>query len=121
MQMQSGTTGINTLRIYSPAKQAQDQDPTGAFIRQWVPEIGTRHYPPPIVEERAALARAREVMFGLRRQAMAQAQADEIQARHGSRRSGLPPTSTRASGKRRAALAGNVQGELFGPTEGMEP
>ena len=24
MQMQSGTTGINTLRIYSPAKQARD-------------------------------------------------------------------------------------------------
>jgi hypothetical protein len=27
MQMQSGTTGINTLRIYSPAKQARDHDP----------------------------------------------------------------------------------------------
>ena len=29
MQMQSGTTGINTLRIYSPSKQARDQDPQG--------------------------------------------------------------------------------------------
>ena len=28
-QMQSGTTGINTIRIYSPAKQAKDQDPQG--------------------------------------------------------------------------------------------
>ena len=27
MQMQSGTTGINTLRIYNPIKQGYDQDP----------------------------------------------------------------------------------------------
>ena len=38
-QMQSGTTGINTLRIYSPIKQAQDQDPTGAFVRHWLPAL----------------------------------------------------------------------------------
>ena len=38
-QMQSGTTGINTLRIYSPIKQAQDQDATGAFVRHWLPAL----------------------------------------------------------------------------------
>ena len=38
MQMQSGTTGINTLRIYSPAKQARDQDPDGVYLRRWLPE-----------------------------------------------------------------------------------
>jgi deoxyribodipyrimidine photo-lyase len=32
LQMQSGTTGINTLRIYSPTKQALDQDPQGLYI-----------------------------------------------------------------------------------------
>ncbi|MEM7313178.1 MAG: FAD-binding domain-containing protein, partial [Planctomycetota bacterium] len=31
-QMQSGTTGINALRIYSPIKQVVDQDPDGEFI-----------------------------------------------------------------------------------------
>ncbi|WP_240538288.1 FAD-binding domain-containing protein [Rhodoferax sp. PAMC 29310] len=39
MQMQSGTSGINTLRMYSPTKQAKDQDPVGHFIRRWVPEL----------------------------------------------------------------------------------
>ena len=29
-QMQSGTTGINSIRIYNPIKQSIDQDPTGA-------------------------------------------------------------------------------------------
>ena len=39
VQMQSGTTGINTLRIYSPQKQVIDNDPQGRFIRAWVPEL----------------------------------------------------------------------------------
>jgi deoxyribodipyrimidine photo-lyase len=33
LQMQSGTTGINTI------KQAQDHDPQGHFVRQWLPAL----------------------------------------------------------------------------------
>jgi deoxyribodipyrimidine photo-lyase len=110
MQMQSGTTGINTLRIYSPAKQARDQDPQGAYIRQWVPEIGTAAYPSPIVDERTAVAAAKEKLYGLRQTREAQAEAAAIQHKHGSRKSGLPPT---APTTRRARAGPDGQGQLF--------
>jgi deoxyribodipyrimidine photo-lyase len=37
--MQSGTTGINTTRVYNPIKQAQDHDPKGIFVRRWLPHM----------------------------------------------------------------------------------
>ena len=39
LQMQSGTTGINTMRVYNPIKQAQDQDPKGQFVKLWLPHM----------------------------------------------------------------------------------
>jgi deoxyribodipyrimidine photo-lyase len=119
MQMQSGTTGINTLRMYSPTKQMRDQDPDGVFVRRWVPEWGSDAYPAPIVDERAALAAARERLWALRGTRDARAEADTIQQRHGSRRSGLPPSGPGARGGRRAATPArgaetpSSQGTLF--------
>jgi deoxyribodipyrimidine photo-lyase len=119
MQMQSGTTGINTLRMYSPAKQMADHDPDGVFVRRWVPEWGTSDYPAPIVDERAALAHAKTVLYGLRKQGEVREEADAVQQRHGSRKSGLPQTGQRrGTGRARKAAAPSTatpspQQELF--------
>ena len=110
--MQSGTTGINTLRIYSPSKQAIDQDPGGEFVRRWVPEYGTAAYPAPIVNEREAMKAAKDRMYALRGSQAARAEAGAVQARHGSRKSGLPPTTKRAL-VHSPLVKSVVQGELF--------
>ena len=137
MQMQSGTTGINTLRIYSPTKQAQDHDPAGVFIRRWVPELAPvplallatpwrmgaaqqravgcvlgQDYPAPIVDDTVAVKRAKERLYGLRGTAASRAEADTIQDQHGSRKAGLPRTGMARSKSPRAPQA-SPQMDLF--------
>jgi len=117
-QMQSGTTAINSIRIYSPIKQVSDHDPSGRFIRRWVPELegvpdqflptpwslppmeqkfaGCRigdDYPEPIVDHKTAYHAAQKRIRSVRRNETARAEAAAIQKKHGSRR--RPPDRTR--------------------------
>lgn len=112
VQMQSGTTGINTLRIYNPVKQAMDQDPEGVFVRRWLPalrrvpntwifqpwlmpeslqmEYGCnigKDYPAPLVNIDLALRSARAQFSQLKRGALHHAQTASIIKKHASRKS----------------------------------
>tara|TARA_Y100001970_G_C13834366_1_gene651324 strand:- start:39 stop:653 length:615 start_codon:yes stop_codon:yes gene_type:complete len=39
LQMQAGETGVNTIRIYNPSKNAIERDNNGLFIIKWLPEL----------------------------------------------------------------------------------
>lgn len=108
-QMQSGTTGINTMRIYNPVKQGYDHDKQGTFVRQYVPELktvpdgflhepwlwpgaGSLAYPPPIVDCAAAAKAARDALYSIRKRPDHKATAKLIVDKHGSRKTGMPMT-----------------------------
>jgi deoxyribodipyrimidine photo-lyase len=65
-------------------------------------------YPAPIVDVAAAAREARERLWGLRRQPGFAAAADAIQERHGSRRSGLPPSGMGGGPRRRRIADGQL-------------
>ncbi|WP_439138126.1 FAD-binding domain-containing protein [Roseicyclus sp.] len=107
MQMQSGTTGINTPRIYNPVKQGHDQDPLGRFTRTWCPELHDlpdthlhspwtwpgapgllgKAYPAPIVDIATAARQARAAIWEMRKGQGFHAEASSIVTRHASRKS----------------------------------
>jgi deoxyribodipyrimidine photo-lyase len=96
------------------------QDPEGLFIRRWVPELARvplpylaepwkmdasiqhmagcwigKDYPLPIVDDKQAMKAAKDRMYGLRETREARQEASSVQARHGSRKSGLSQSTQR--------------------------
>lgn len=110
MQMQSGTTGINTTRVYNPVKQALDQDPNGVFVRQWLdylrkvpdtwlfepwrmPDNVCRHagldpaeLPRPLVDLDQATRQAKARVHALRKQPETRNASKQVVERHASRK-----------------------------------
>lgn len=66
-QMQAGTMGVNTLRIYNPTKQAKDHDPEGLFIKKWVPELA--HYPKEFIHEPWLMTGIDHTFYGTKKDA----------------------------------------------------
>jgi deoxyribodipyrimidine photo-lyase len=138
VQMQSGTTGINTVRIYNPVKQARDQDPDGTFVRRWVPELARvpapwifepwtmssevqrqagcvigRDYPAPLVDNPEAMREARERVWLVKTRLESRDEARRVYERHGSR---VPNREGRPRRRARQPEA-PVQASLFSSEE----
>lgn len=102
-QMQSGVTGINTIRIYSPFKQTHDNDPDGKFIHTHCPELSNipaeylseptklppllqlsigfkagKTYPNPIINHEKAYRHAKETVHNWKKRPETKQKANEI-------------------------------------------
>jgi deoxyribodipyrimidine photo-lyase len=141
VQMQSGTTGINTVRMYNPIKQARDQDPTGEFVRRWIPALARvptdfifepwrmpdnlqrqyncalgRDYPMPVIDVIAAAKHAKETMWIKREGIAFRKEAQAIFETHGSRnpaREGVRRAAPKTRKSAASPSASPQQGSLF--------
>jgi len=56
----TGCDAVPYFRIFNPTSQQEKFDPNYTYIKQWIPEFGTKNYPAPIVEHAFARNRAIE-------------------------------------------------------------
>jgi deoxyribodipyrimidine photo-lyase len=110
LQMQSGTTGINTIRIYNPVKNSETYDKEGLFIKKWIPELQNipphlihephkltlieqklyaceigNDYPFPIVNVEESRRTASDIMWGFRKNKEVKVEASRILKKHVNR------------------------------------
>lgn len=122
MQMQSGTTGINTTRVYNPIKQAQDHDPKGIFVRRWLPpmrkipdtwlfepwkmpthlqpvsnETGSSVITTPLVDLALATRESKNKLHTLRKTEAVRAGKDAVVDKHASRKTLRQPNKAKSA------------------------
>ena len=119
LQMQAGITGINAIRVYSPAKQLLDHDADCEFVKRWVPElqnfkavqiahaeeIKLEGYPKPVVCLKEQAKKMKDQIFSIRKSVEGKESNRQMLRKHGS--------AKKLSRRKKASVGSTGQMALF--------